>query len=213
MDTDTDITDAEALKMRRLRLRAFADRLLEAVEMIPMPDSFLEAERAHKAVRACDAMLVQLYGEPAEKLSPAPRSTAASGASRRPSRDDADDDDLEGLSEAERIDHEAQAFLEMAEIIGTRLDRIHKAQAEAHGFWPDGTPYDESDPNYGLHHFHDPQINANSGMDDHCPGCWPNGIQWALGRAPKKLTDKLADKTASTNHRSGPNSGTYSAPP
>ncbi|WAC49272.1 hypothetical protein OVA03_05015 [Asticcacaulis sp. SL142] len=209
MDSDHDITDAEALKMRRMRLRVYADRLLEAVEMIPMPDSFLEAERAHKAVKACDAMLVQLYGEAAEKLAPAPRPTAA----RRTSRDDADDDDLSGLSEAERIDHEAQAFLEMAEIIGTRLDRIHKAQAEAHGFWPDGTVYDSADPNYGLHHFHDPQINANSGMDDHCPGCWPNGIQWALGRAPRNLAEKLAEKTASKNHRSGPNSGTYSAPP
>jgi hypothetical protein len=144
----------------------------------------------------------------AEKLAPLPRPATT----RRPSRDDTDDDDLEDLSEAERIDHEAQAFLEMADIIGTRLDRIHKAQAEAHGFWPDGTPYDATDPNYGLHHFHDPQINANSGMDDHCPGCWPNGIQWALGRAPKKLADKLAEKLAEKT--TGPKTKPlYSAPP
>lgn len=63
MDSFDDITaDLSPLEQRRMRLRAFADRVLEAVEDLPMPKTALDAERTLRAVTAADRMLVQIYG-------------------------------------------------------------------------------------------------------------------------------------------------------
>ncbi len=62
MDSSEDTTtDLSPLEQRRMRLRAFADRVLEAVEALPMPKTALDSERTLRAVTACDRMLVQIY--------------------------------------------------------------------------------------------------------------------------------------------------------
>lgn len=63
MDTYDDTTaDLSPLEQRRMRLRAFADRVLEAVEALPMPKTALDSERTLRAITAADRMLVQIYG-------------------------------------------------------------------------------------------------------------------------------------------------------
>jgi hypothetical protein len=52
--------DLTALQSGRDRLRALAARVVEAIEAIPMPDSFLEAERAARAVTTADRMITRL---------------------------------------------------------------------------------------------------------------------------------------------------------
>ncbi|MFT4076052.1 MAG: hypothetical protein QM647_11030 [Asticcacaulis sp.] len=62
MDSSDDTTaDLSPLEQRRMRLRAFADRVLEAVEALPMPKTALDGERTLRAVTACDRMLIQIY--------------------------------------------------------------------------------------------------------------------------------------------------------
>lgn len=139
MDSTPDISDDDALKQRRQRLRALADRLLEATESIPLPDTFLEAERAHKAVRACDTLLVQLYSDPRP---PAPNAPHAKSASKRANpvddEDDADDDLFADLPEVLR-----------AEILQYGYDRPETKMAEASTPRPENprdTPHRSTDP-------------------------------------------------------------------
>ncbi len=54
-------TDLSPLEQRRERLRDFADRVLEAIEALPMPETPLEGERTLRAVTAADRMLIQVY--------------------------------------------------------------------------------------------------------------------------------------------------------
>lgn len=61
MDTSENITGLSPLEQRRTRLRAFADRVLEAVEALPMPKTAADAERTLRTVTTADRMLVQLY--------------------------------------------------------------------------------------------------------------------------------------------------------
>lgn len=57
----SDIENDQAeLKTARARLRAFAGLVAEAVESIDMPESFLEGERAARAVIAADRMVASL---------------------------------------------------------------------------------------------------------------------------------------------------------
>ncbi len=58
---DDTFADLSPLEQRRMRLRAFADRVLEAVEDLPMPKTTLDSERTLRAVTAADRMLVQIY--------------------------------------------------------------------------------------------------------------------------------------------------------
>ena len=46
-----------------MRLRAYADRVLEAVEALPMPKTALEGERSLRAITACDRMLIHIYNK------------------------------------------------------------------------------------------------------------------------------------------------------
>ncbi len=62
MDTPENVTaDLSPLEQRRARLRAFADRVLEAVEALPMPKTHMDSERTLRAITAADRMLVQIY--------------------------------------------------------------------------------------------------------------------------------------------------------
>jgi len=60
---DDSLADLTPLEQRRMRLRAYADRVLEAVEALPMPKTALEGERTLRAVTACDRMLIQIYNK------------------------------------------------------------------------------------------------------------------------------------------------------
>ena len=65
MDTSADPAiqtkdDATALATRRLTLRAYADHIAQVVEGMDLPGSFLEAERAARAVTVADRMVQQL---------------------------------------------------------------------------------------------------------------------------------------------------------
>lgn len=51
--------------VRRERIRHMADRLLDTMETLEPPQSHLEAERAAKALHACDRLMQALY-EPAQ---------------------------------------------------------------------------------------------------------------------------------------------------
>ena len=73
MDTSENITGLSPLEQRRTRLRAFADRVLEAVEALPMPKTAADAERTLRTVTTADRMLVQLYKRiaPLQQIDPA----------------------------------------------------------------------------------------------------------------------------------------------
>ena len=96
---DDDAAQAEAERIaatiaeRRFRLRAFCDRVLDALEAIPMPETFLEADRAARAAQSCDKMVVQIHSEP-KTVTESPSERAPREASVRPRRghDDPDDD-------------------------------------------------------------------------------------------------------------------------
>ena len=65
MDTSADRLaqtedDATALATRRLTVRAYADRIAQIVEGLDLPETFLEAERAARAITAADRIIQQL---------------------------------------------------------------------------------------------------------------------------------------------------------
>ena len=64
MDSSQNIAaDLTPLEQRRERLRAFADRVLEAVEALPMPKNAVDSERTLRTITAADRMLVQIYSK------------------------------------------------------------------------------------------------------------------------------------------------------
>ena len=64
MNSSQDIAaDLTPLEQRRGRLRAFADRVLEAVEALPMPKNAVDSERTLHTITAADRMLVQIYSK------------------------------------------------------------------------------------------------------------------------------------------------------
>lgn len=82
MDTPENITaDLSPLEQRRARLRAFADRVLEAVEALPMPKTHMDSERTLRAITAADRMLVQIYSR-VTPLQQQPMSPSVSSAPR-----------------------------------------------------------------------------------------------------------------------------------
>ena len=81
MDTSQDITtDLSPLEQRRARLRAFADRVLEAVEDLPMPKTHIDSERTLRAITAADRMLVQIYS----RVTPLQQQPISPSVSRAP---------------------------------------------------------------------------------------------------------------------------------
>jgi hypothetical protein len=81
MDSSDDITaDLSPLEQRRMRLRAFADRVLEAVEALPMPKTALDGERTLRAVTAADRMLIQIYS----RVTPLQQQPTSPSVSRAP---------------------------------------------------------------------------------------------------------------------------------
>jgi len=71
--SENNTADLSPLEQLRARLRAFADRVLEAIEALPMPKTVIDGERTARAITATDRMLVQIYSkvtQPKQPLSP-----------------------------------------------------------------------------------------------------------------------------------------------
>jgi hypothetical protein len=72
MDTSADRSaqtedDAALLATRRLTVRAYADRIAHIVEGLDLPETFLEAERAARAITAADRIIQQLPAIPEDQ--------------------------------------------------------------------------------------------------------------------------------------------------
>lgn len=81
MDTSENIAaDLSPLEQRRARLRAFADRVLKAVEDLPMPKTHMDSERTLRAITAADRMLVQIYS----RVTPLQQQAISPSVSRAP---------------------------------------------------------------------------------------------------------------------------------
>ncbi len=88
MDTSADgfapdQDDATALATRRLTLRAYADHIAQIVEGLDLPDTFLEAERAARAITAADRIIQQLPLTP-EDTAPATATDSPPAARKAP---------------------------------------------------------------------------------------------------------------------------------
>ena len=73
MDTSADPAaqtedDATALATRRLTVRAYADHIARIVESLDLPETFLEAERAARAITAADRLIQQLPNIPEDQV-------------------------------------------------------------------------------------------------------------------------------------------------
>jgi len=150
MDTSENITGLSPLEQRRARLRAFADRVLEAVEALPMPKNAADAERTLRAVTTADRMLVQLYKRitPLQQIDPAtvslsaypsyaPRASNPPAAMPEPEEDtpfvyNFDDDGVDDAPEpaAEPLSPEASAQLDLEQRANDIFQAYLKAIAE-----------------------------------------------------------------------------------
>ena len=135
--------EAPAIKPIRRHIRAYADKVLDIVPRFPLPETFLEVERANRYALSADRMLAQLYG-PAQMVQP---KAANAKAGRRPySVEDEAEDELEDeaaeISQAEAI--AAIRTTVEAKIRGIPREKLVAAQTT--GFWEDGTPYDPVRP-------------------------------------------------------------------
>jgi hypothetical protein len=72
MDISENIACPSPLEQRRERLRAFADRVLEAVEALPMPKTAAESARILRTITIADKMLVQIYSKISSEKQTAP---------------------------------------------------------------------------------------------------------------------------------------------
>ncbi len=123
-DNESDHAQAALKPIRRL-LRRYADRVMEAVTLIPKPDNFLEGERAGRYALAADRMLAQMYEAP----KPAKAARFA-------------DDDMDETEETETSGEQPNWRLEYI----TKADRRLSRFAGDCGIWPDGTPFDPDTP-------------------------------------------------------------------
>ncbi|MCR6658718.1 MAG: hypothetical protein NVV72_05000 [Asticcacaulis sp.] len=156
-----EISETEAAPLiapARKRLRVYAHRLLDAIENLTLPVTFLEGERAGRCVLATDRMLSQLYEAPRPE---APRVELAGLKATRPapkstSRFDDEDDD----EDRELTTEEVRAM------VAFRLDHIVRTRAKQSGHWNDGHPYDPADPDYGCiyQHFAIPGFDPLDGL-------------------------------------------------
>ncbi len=126
----------------RKRLRVYAHRLLDTIERLPLPKTFLEGERAGRCVLATDQMLTQLYEAPRSETLRAGLKTQKSGVKPASSAsgfdDDEDDEDREPTGQ------------EYKAVLAFRLDHLVRYRAKQNGVWNDGHPYDPADPDYGC---------------------------------------------------------------
>ncbi|MFT4074357.1 MAG: hypothetical protein QM647_02415 [Asticcacaulis sp.] len=144
-----EILEAEATPIiapARKRLRVYAHRLLDAIEKLPLPKTFLEGERAGRCVLATDRMLSQLYEAPRPEASRVPLPGIAGLKAAKPAAksvaghfdDNEDDEDREPTGD----DYKA--------VLAFRIDHLVRSRAKQSGFWNDGHPYDPADPDYGC---------------------------------------------------------------
>jgi hypothetical protein len=117
----------------RQRLRVFSDRILAAIEGLPMPETFRDAERASRCVLATDTLLTQLYTPP--KAAKRARAGAFDPAAL--------DDEPETPDSCE---DSAKDRAGVTAALFDRLDIVALAYARETGFYPDGTACDPAGP-------------------------------------------------------------------
>ena len=87
---EQDTTNNDALKARRdalrERLRAKCELVVEAVEALPEPKTFIDAERAARTVMVADKMVLQVFSEPKSVKSDVRFGSAGHGFRREYSR-------------------------------------------------------------------------------------------------------------------------------
>lgn len=135
-EPETELDEDDEAEMcvtpARRRLRVFADQVFDVITDLPMPRTFLDAERAGRCALATARLFTQLY------------------APSKPSKGTLEDIDLD-LGDAGPADTgRRRATDETTDAISTRLledvDQLTLAHARATGFYPDGSVCDPVAP-------------------------------------------------------------------
>ena len=144
-ETEDASEAAPIIAPARKRLRLYAHRLLDTIERLPLPKTFLEGERAGRCVLATDRMLSQLYEAPRPEVTRMEVPGVAGLKAARPAHksatkrfDDEDGEDREPTGD----DYKA--------VLAFRIDHLVRSRAKQSGFWNDGHPYDPAEPDYGC---------------------------------------------------------------
>jgi hypothetical protein len=169
-------TGYQAVHPARLELRAYADRLMEAVGEIAEADTYLEALRAARYGQAAERMLRQLYHLPDGGYGPwtYDHDDDEDEDWDEEDWDDEDDDDRQEDAEAEPVLYNWQKYvwgtpsfrhpdnelcIEMPGeedksdwrlFCATCDELLYVRLARESGVWRDGTPYDPDDPWYSC---------------------------------------------------------------
>ena len=228
---DDDAAQAEAERIaatiaeRRFRLRAFCDRVLDALEAIPMPETFLEADRAARAAQSCDKMVVQIHSEP-KTVTESPSERAPREASVRPRRghDDPDDDaadDEDDWRHQPIFDPETGEMLYKSywhKALVEKMERLQRAQAAsvARG---NGPFYRETGPFTYEDIFPDGRVEDEDDEGDDAPSTAsrsPSPVRCATGEdgkaappppKPRGITDPIHRDALKTVPKFKPDSG------
>ena len=145
------------LQPLRQHLRACADRLLDAADRIPYPETHLEAARAQRYALTAQAMLRQLYTTPKPAPVKRPRDAgdfhifyhawddAGGRDDRLPGDPDFRVDNINCIPLPGEEDRDVWEIIEATDREQERAD-----DAEDCGYWPDGVEFDPGDPFYSC---------------------------------------------------------------
>lgn len=141
MDTSDDIAaDLSPLEQRRAALRALSDDIMDAIKLLPKPQSWLEGDRTMRCLGTADRVTVQLFSKvrahtPAERrhspaLSVRPAATVSASRSQAPVSPVYDEDEIDADMPAEDRDG-GQALDAALDDMEARLDAIDRGEAPA----------------------------------------------------------------------------------
>jgi hypothetical protein len=192
MDDDGQIlSDQDARHARRARLRRMADGILDAVEDMARPKSFLEAERAARAVMAADRMMAQLYETP----KPARPRHDEDDENDEPDEDDEDGhpdhpDAPSAADEAARLDY-------WRGVVEKKLDRLAAHQAKKTVFFAaaQDDAEDEEIEDEEIEDGDDAEAEEDDTTDDDAPQTdTPSAAQQSLNAAFPPRTGGLVGR-------------------
>ncbi len=134
--------DLSPLEMRRARLRAFQDKVMDHVETLPMPATYIEAERAQRYIGVTDRVLVQLYSRPAkpEMRLREPSVPGDLKPSPRPKLWPENDPDLTYDFGDDGVGETTAAAEPQRTAFDTTINRSARAIAELPDLFPDASP-------------------------------------------------------------------------
>ena len=150
-------TTPQAAHTLRHHLRACADRLLDAADRIPYPETHLEAARAQRYALTAQALLRQLYTTPRPAPVKRPRDAgdfhifyhawddAGGRDDRLPGDPDFRVDNINCIPLPGEEDRDVWEIIEATDREQERAD-----DAEDCGNWPDGVEFDPGDPFYSC---------------------------------------------------------------